>query len=76
MIRSNSVKLDADAQGHYIVALRRHLGYLHHKILSIYNEESIEICLKEYAKTVSLLNRVHTGEINPEDLIELEKFDE
>lgn len=70
------IKLDADIQGHYVVALRRHLGYLHHKILSLYDREAIDEYMTEYAQTVSLLQRVNTGEVSAQDLEQLDEFSE
>jgi len=70
------IKLDADAQGHYIVALRRHLGYLHHKILSVYDQEAVDKCMAEYARTVSLLQRVNAGEVSAQDLERLDELSE
>lgn len=70
------IKLDADTQGHYIVALRRHLNYLHHKILSVYNQEAVDKCMEEYARAVSLLQRVNTGEVSAQDLERLDELSE
>lgn len=70
------IKLDADIQGHYIVALRRHLGYLHHKILSTYDQKAVDKCMAEYARTVSLLQRVNAGEVSAQDLERLDELSE
>lgn len=78
MNRSKFVKLDADIQGHYIVALRERIKQCDYRLLRCESApfSSPHELLKEKARALSLLRKVKKNEVNPEDLIELSEFDD